>query len=77
MYNKKSQKIFHLIPKIDSLNNIQKPKNSQEERLLKEYEDFLKYKPANAWRVPLFPNFFEWIISFYGPKDSDYEDRLF
>ena len=24
MYNKKSQKIFHLIPKIDSLNNIQK-----------------------------------------------------
>ena len=70
--------ILHPILKIDSLNYMTEiPKNNQEERLLKEYEDFIKYKPANAWGGPLFPNFFEWVISFYGPKDSDYEDGLF
>jgi ubiquitin-protein ligase len=70
--------IIPKIPKVDSLNyKFKIPKETQEERLLKEYENFKKYKPANAWGGPLFPNFFEWIISFYGPKDSDYEDGLF
>lgn len=74
----KSKNILNINTTVDSLNsNFLLPKDNQEERLLKEYEDFKKYKPAEAWGGPLFPNYFEWIISFYGPKDSDYEDGLF
>ena len=46
-------------------------------RLKREYEDFIKYKPADAWGGPINGNYYKWKISFYGPKDTDYEDGLF
>ena len=48
-----------------------------QKRLQREYEDFKLYKPANAWGGPVNGNLYEWKVSFYGPKDTDYEDGLF
>ena len=48
-----------------------------QKRLQREYEDFQLYKPANAWGGPVNGNLYEWKVSFYGPKDTDYEDGLF
>ena len=48
-----------------------------QKRLQREYEDFKLYKPANAWGGPVNGNLYEQKVSFYGPKDTDYEDGLF
>ena len=48
-----------------------------QKRLQREYEDFQLYKPADAWGGPVNGNLYEWKVSFYGPKDTDYEDGLF
>ena len=60
-----------------SLKEPVKEEFDQTKRLISEYENFKKYKPAEAWGGPIKGNFFEWEIFFYGPKDSDYEEGLF
>lgn len=52
-------------------------KVKQKERLTEEYENFKKYKPAEAWGGPINGDLYEWKISFYGPENSDYEEGLF
>jgi ubiquitin-protein ligase len=59
------------------LNEYQNEEFDQSKRLMKEYNNFIKYKPAEAWGGPIEGNIFEWEIYFYGPKDSDYEEGLF
>lgn len=51
--------------------------NVQNERLMMEYENFKKLKPAEAWGGPVNGNFYLWKISFYGPQNSDYEEGEF
>ena len=57
----------------ESIQNI----TDSNKRLKREYEDFIKYNPADAWGGPINGNYYKWKISFYGPKDTDYEDGLF
>ena len=35
-----------------------------QKRLKREYEDFIKYKPADAWGGPINGNYYKWKISF-------------
>lgn len=46
-------------------------------RLYRDLEEFKSDKPANAWGGPIDGKMYEWKISFYGPKNSDYENGLF